>query len=731
MTALGKKLLVSFLIANTIFFGWYAFHIDFDFELEKFFPKNHPESLTYQQHAEEFGYDNDFLQIILERKSGVFETSFLSNAMAFEAALKDIPDVLRVYSPLSLKHIIKSPTGVIAIPLMHTNPEKFRRDSSRIFENPLYSAAFGKDGNAVSIYVQHAHFSDPQRGDAILQAIQSNAKKFGVEQVRLVGKLSASKVFIGYIQDDFGKFLAVCLIASYLLLVLVTRSFRSALLPFLISLLTLIWTFGLMSLLELKINLLSSLLPPILFFVSMSDAVHLINAYGKDQKSTISDRTKNAIRIVFVPTLLTSLTTAIGFLSLLWINIEPVKNLGVFTAIGILIAFLNTFSLGVLVAPGLGRSRTARNLLPADLPEKLLKRRKIIVFGAIALLICATPGVLMLKVDAYLLDDLPKQNKIRQDFEYADLFLGGSKPYEIRLEVADSSKTIWDKNVMDEIVKIEEYLLNSYRVSKVQSPATIIKYLHMATNGGLNRNYLYPEETKEYDEVIELKNRIDPKRMNKLVNDDSKTARLIGFIPELGSRETAIRNNRLIEHLATVIDQDLLNYKITGTTYLIDRSHEFLSRNLILGILTAMGVISIVLALYFKSWRLIIISLIPNLIPLVLVAGIIGWAGISLKMTTAIIFTIVFGIAVDDTIHMISHYLRYPGSHREKLTLTFKHAGNALLITTLVISAGFSVFLLSNFGATFYLGLLITFSLLIALIVDLTLLPILLKYSKK
>ena len=284
---------------------------------------------------------------------------------------------------------------------------------------------------------------------------------------------------------------------------------------------------------------------------------------------------------------------------------------------------------------------------------------------------------------------------------------------------------------MDEIVKIEDYLLEEYPISKVQSPATIIKYLQMANNGGVNSNYTYPSSEEAYQKVIDLKNRIDPRRMNKLVTDDAQTARLIGFIPELGSFETDRRNKKLLRYLDDHLNLDVLDYQLTGTTYLIDKSHEFLSKDLLLGILTAIGVIGVVLGIYFKSYRLLIISLLPNLIPLVLIAGIIGWLGISLKMTTAVIFTIVFGIAVDDTIHMISHYLRYPGDPEEKLRLTFKHAGTALLITTAVVSLGFSLFLFSNFGATFYFGLFITLSLIMALIVDLTVLPVLMRYLKK
>ncbi len=724
------------LVVITAFFGWNLQYLAFDFEFEKFFPKNHPDSNAYKIHTEQFGYDNDYLHIILEEKSGVFNPDFLYRASQFERSLSEIDDVENIYSPLSLQHVIKSPTGLVIFPLIHSDKPtdyQLNQDSLRIFGNPFYRSAFSADGNAISIYLNHAHFGDQARSEKLLTAIKAKAEEFGINEIKLVGKLSAAGVFINYIQNDFGKFLFGSLALSFGLLVLIFRNFKSALLPFLISLVSIIWLFGLIGLLGVKINLLSSLLPPILFFVSMSDAVHLINALNKVESNEKAENLKGALQIVWTPTLLTSITTAIGFLSLIWINTEPVQILGLFAAIGILIAFIVTFSLGLLISSFITFSSNVKAL---EIPEKWLlfisKKKSLVVFGMIVLVSISLPGMDLLKINSFLLDDLPKDAQVRLDFEYADEQLGGSKPYEVRVEVADTSLTIWDKEVMDEIVKIEEYLLNEYPIVKVQSPATIVKYLNMVNNGGLNANFVYPPSESDYLKTLRLKNRIDPKRLDKLVTEDSKTGRLIGFFPELGSYETDVRNKKMLIYLDQHIDKNIIQYRITGTTYLIDKSHELLSINLLKGIFTAIVVIGVILGFYFKSWKLLIISLIPNIIPLLMVAGILGWLGVTLKMTTSIIFTIAFGIAVDDTIHMMSYYLRSKESTPfKRMVDTFRHAGSAMLITSLIMSAGFSLYLLSNFGATFYMGLFVSLSLLLALLVDITILPLLLIQFQK
>jgi len=728
LTKAGKAVLTVSLLTLTLFFGLNLSKLEFDFELEKFFPKNHPESLLYKEHIEEFGYDNDFLYIILENERGVFEADFLSNAVAFEANLNSIEDVISVYSPLSLQHVIKSPTGLIVFPLMHsTPPRKLKQDSIRIFNNPLYKSAFSDDAKSLGIYLNHDHFNDPDRGGRLLRAIKKNASENKIDKVRLVGKLSASETFIRLIKTDFSKYLVGCLMLSYAILLIIFRNHKAAIFPFLISLLSILWTFGCMAFLKVKINLLSSLLPPVLFFVSMSDAVHLISVFSKVPDTNQLKRCRKVIQTIWVPTLLTSLTTAVGFLSLLRINTEPVQVLGLFAALGILIAFIITFTLGLLFIPSLNQLKRVKFSVPSRLSVFVIcNNRQILIAVGLIVMVCL-PGVFKLKTDAYLLKDLPKDNEVRKDFDFADSFLGGAKPYEIRVEAADTSYSIWDKKVMDEIVKIDNYLTNAYQVSRVQSPVSIVKYLHMVSNGGINENYKLPETKEAYREVMKLKNRVDPKRMDKIVANHSKAARLIGFFPELGSYETGKRNEKLKAYLDKHLNTDIIRYRITGTTYLIDKSHELLSKNLLSGILTAILVVGLILGLYFRSFRLSVISLIPNLIPLIVIAGIIGWFNISLNMTTAIIFTIIFGIAVDDTIHILSHYLRSKGSHKERLDQTFRYAGGALLITSATVSLGFLLFLFSGFGAAFYLGLFSSLSLVIALITDLYVLPVLLR----
>lgn len=712
--------------------GWNLQFISFDFEFEKFFPKNDPDSQFYEIHKKQFGYDNDFLLIILESPE-VFESGFLQKAKEFEDSLSNLEFVVRVASPISQQHLVNGPAGLFTFPLLHIDQsEVLKRDSIQIFSNPIYQYSFGNDRKSLLIHMNHFHFTDQESSRVLVDQIEDLASFVGLNKVRLVGKLAAQNEFVGLIQSDFAKFLVGSIILSLSLLLFIFKNFKTALLPFLISFFSLIWLFGLIGFLGIKINLLSSLLPPIIFFTSMSDAVHLLNAIYKSKKSNLKDRLKESITIVWIPTLLTSVTTAIGFLSLLLINTEPIQILGVFAACGILIAFLITFSFGIFASSFIPIKADRKVIqIPRSFQNFLLNNRNKVAILMILIVLVLVPGISQLKIDAYLLDDLPKDSQVGLNFEYVDAYLGGSKPYEVRIDTKDSLK-VWDREVMDEILKIEEYLTNQYPIARVQSPSVLLKYLNQVNNGGLNENFVYPQDHKNFQKAVFLTRRIKPDLLRNLISEDQTACRIVGFFPEYGSFETTVRNEKMLDFFERTIDHSKIDYRITGTTFLIDKSHELLSKNLLLGLFIAIVIIGTILGLYFKSLKLVIISLIPNIVPLLIIAGVLGWLGISLKMTTSIIFTIAFGIAVDDTIHMMSYYVQNEISDRkEALRATFFHAGSAMLITSIIMIAGFSLFLLSEFGATYYLGLFVSLSLLVALLVDITILPILLLSIKK
>jgi hypothetical protein len=337
-------------------------------------------------------------------------------------------------------------------------------------------------------------------------------------------------------------------------------------------------------------------------------------------------------------------------------------------------------------------------------------------------------GTSQLKTDAYLLKDLPENSQVRQDFEFVDQYYGGSKPWEMAIWPADGNTTIWDYHFLVEANKINNYLIDEYGIERIFSPVSFMKYGNQIQEGGANKFYQFPSEA-QFATALKNIERIKGKMAMSAITDSSETyARFAAFIPEWGSFDTQERNATLENYIAENIDEKILKHRITGTTYLIDKSNETISWNLIKGLLLATVLISIVLAFYFKSLRMLIISLVPNFIPLLITAGVMGYMDAPLKLTTSIIFAVAFGIAVDDTIHFLGTYKNIKAtSYCWRLVKTFRSAGLSICITSLLIISGFVLFTFSSFATTFYLGLFLSLAMFSALITDLFLLPLLLK----
>lgn len=714
----------------TSFFGYQLSFLRADFEFERFFPTQDPDIEFYEQHLTEFNYDNDYLIAVITSESGIFDKPFLSEVIAFEDSVSRLTNITQVFSIATAQLPVKGPMGVTPLPLIHvSNPSRYEADSIQINQHPFFKNFISQDGKSLLIQINHEHLTNPADSRSLQLKLNELLHSFTFSNYHLVGKVIAQEAFVGYIQNDFVLFLAAALILSFVLLVFIFKSVKIALMPYLVSITSLVWLLGLMSWMGYSISVLGSLIPPVILFVSTSDSIHLINAFRNITSENQVERLQKAIHKVFIPTLLTSLTTAIGFFSLWSIDTLPIRELGLFAGIGICIAFIVTFLFGPLLIRRAYPPETQQTLMK-KLAVWNLRNHKSILICWIVLIIVAAYGVSLVKTDAYLLKDLPEDSEVRNAFTLVDKQLGGSKPWEMALWPTDSSKGIFDYQVIREINKIETYLKDQYGMDRVISPASLVRFTNQMNNGGLTSQFALPDKDQHPRIIKSLTQLLKRKELPK-VSANNSYGRIAAFIPEYGSHETIKRNQLLLEFIEKKINPQVLSTRLTGTTYLIDKSHEVLSYNLIKGLIIGILIISVLLGLYFRSIKVLLISLIPNIIPLIAVAGYMGLSGAPLKLTTSVIFAVTFGIAVDDTIHFLAVYRKSTcKSTVFKLINTYASAGKAILLTTVIIVSGFFLFILSSFGATYYLGLFMTISLLIALLTDLTLLPLLIHLFK-
>jgi uncharacterized protein len=439
---------------------------------------------------------------------------------------------------------------------------------------------------------------------------------------------------------------------------------------------------------------------------------------------------------------LTSVTTAIGFLSLLTANISPVKDLGVYTAIGVFIAFFVAFTLlpatlYLMPIPKLQQTQKynkAWNSVLMFLFFYVFRNQKKIVISFIILVLLSFYGISQIKINAKILDDIPETDRIKKDLKFLENNYAGIRPFEMVISITDTSKSVFDYEVMIEIDKIEKYLSSNYGLRYVISPLTMVKSLNKALNGGVIDYFKLPTE-KEMSKInSKIKMVRHRQEFKSMVSESTKELRLTGRMDDMGSFLVGKKNEELERFLNENINQKIITTRLTGSALLIDKNNEYLSANLLQGLGIGFVFIGIIVWFMFKNLKTVFIFFVPNIIPLVFIGGIMGLTGIDLKVSTSIIFTIAFGIAVDDTIHFLSKLKIELNKGKTMLVAiknTFLSTGKAIVITSIILSGGFLTLLLSDFGGTFYTGLLVGLTLIFALIADLFLLPVLLMSGSK
>lgn len=724
-----------------------------DYRYENFFPKGDAELDYFQKFSKEFGSDNDFLIIGLENKAGVFNQKFLQNVSALSDSLALLASVTEVISPTrKLSYIKAGDFGDInEFPYLHHNdPEFYQKDSLRIFNNPqLVGTFFSKDRKAVCIYVKTKDRLAKKPSDRLLKDIDRLQQKIPFDEFHSVSRIRGQS----YAIKVLGKELSLFISASILMLIVVLWfSFRSTLgvvVPLITVLVSLVWTLAVMYFMGKDLNVLTSLLPTMVFIVGMSDVVHILTNYIEELRNGKSK--EEAIRItikeVGFATFLTCVSTAIGFFTLMTANIELIQDFGLYCGIGVIIAYLMSF---LLLPSVLMNVKTPKIVLRKGndaLWQKALRttllwtikypKRILLISGIVTAL--SVVAMLNIKIDNYLLEDFSDSDPLKQDFDYFEEKFGGARPLEVVLDLKDSSASAFDYEVLVAIDSVEKYLAKNYQLTNITSPLSFIKEANKAQHSASQKFYNLPDSKEKY---LALKEKLDvfgafektEEILKNYISRDGHSLRISAKMPDLGGRKMKKLNSDFYHFAAKNIDSKLLTVHLTGTVHLIDLNNEYLSKNMINGLWLSVAFIALIVGWQFRSIRMIIICIIPNIIPGFVVAGFMGVADINLRISTSIIFSIAFGIAVDDTIHIMSRLKQERNKGKSflyALKRTYLSTGKAVVVTSVILSCGFLTLLLSNFNSTFYVGLLVGLTLLIAIICEMLLLPVLLIYFYK
>lgn len=728
-------------------------NLSFNFDFKRFFPKDDSSVKAFETYRETFGSDDDFLFIALESKEGkILSETQLTLVDTITRQFAEMTNVRNAQSITSFQDVlfIKRVAGFmpntnqpatlspIAVPLVRFD-SSFSQDIERVKKDPrLYGRLLGNDSlsAAIILFVDSMGFdSSVAFMDEVHQIIstqwEGDHHYVGRANFEREGKRIAIVEFVKT------SLLSVALvIAAFIVFFKNPTSIGFSLITMLVAL---AFFTGMLGLFQVDIDPISALYPVIILIVGVSDVIHITSKYITEVKSgkTKGEAIQSTLRSIGLATFLTSATTAIGFCSLFTSKVVPIRIFGLAAAAGIMITFLVviflTLALFTYIPPTKLKNLDFGDSFFTEQLKKLyhftLRKGRAITIGFIGFLALCFWGISTINTDLDIATGLPRGEKLTDDFYFFEEHYSGFRPYEILLE-AQGDYSLDDYEILVMINSIVEAMDKEEDLSTTLSILDVYKQFNYGKNLRKSFDDYALPDSMSYRSFQALKADLPPTSFARigLVSEDGKVGRISSTIKDLGTSDIEKINVRLQQHFAEHVDPSKLSVQITGTGTLIDQNNAYLRQNLLFGLSGAVLIIGLVMAVLFKNWKFLVISIIPNVFPLVFGAAVMGVMQISLDATTSMIFAISFGIAVDDTIHFLSKLRLELGKSKDlekALYHTTLETGRPIIVTSIILFFGFLVMLFAKAPGMMYVGLLVSLTLFSAVFADLFLIPIL------
>lgn len=733
------KWMLAFIGLATLWMGWRVAQIGFDYDFESFFPQDDPETEFYLDFRSQFESDNDFLIVGIEHAPSIYDADFLATVDGYVDALAALPYIEEVISPTRLNEPIKLGMTVIGRPLLRwqdaSAEEKLPADSARIAGHPTWDGSFiSTEGTALAIQLRHTQLLSKEGCDSLAQSITELTSGWA-HPTHVAGRAVAQKYYVDVMQREVALFVSIGLVILVVFLWVAFQSIWGIAIPLLVVLLSGLWTLGTMEMTGKSIDVMTIVLPTIIFVVGISDVVHILSRYYEElrQGKTQFPAIRAAFKEVGLATFLTTLTTAVGFMTLVTSSVVPIRDFGLYAAAGVGIAYVLAFTLLpsiMMLFPAPRVSNEGSGVVWNKWLQKTLAtvlRRPFAIAGiTLGLTALAAVGTSRIQVDNVLLEDLADDDPFRQEFAFFEREFAGVRPYELAVQVPEGMDP-FSVEVQQTMQAITGYLATQYGVGSIVSSDRILAQVNRLNNGDQARFHRIPERQRDIDRLVRAMSRGDGNDPLSLVaNRETNALRVFGKLPDLGAQHYRAQDASFFEWFEAEFPKSPLELHVTGTARLIDLNVGSLASDMVVGLSIAFLIVALISGLMFRNLPMVVISLIPNMLPLLMIAGIMGWSDIDLKLSTSIIFTIAFGIAVDDTIHFISKLrieLAKGKALKEAVESSFLSAGKAIIITSIILCGGFMTLSLSSFLGTFYIGVLISTTLLLAVVSDLFVLP--------
>ena len=752
-----RILLLSFILITTLFWLFKAQNLKFTFKEANLLPDYHQENIIYNEFTSHFGDEGNSIVIgikdsILSSKEKLFAWNNLTKK------LSSFSEIEYSISLNDLKILKKNEDSIRFDFITLINDDSFEKIDLDSIKNklknelPFYKNLVYNDENETFrsiLIMQNNIINTNSRKNFILQKFIPIVKRFEKSNnidVKISGMPYVRTLNAENILNEMKFFVFIAILVTALIFFLFFKSIKATVISILVVLIGVIWALGTIGLLQYEITVLTALIPPLIIVIGIPNCIYLINKYQQEILNH-GNQIKSLERVIVKigkATLITNLTTASGFATFILTNSKLLKEFGVIASLNVMGIFIisliiipiyfSYFSIPQKKHLNHLESKSINSLLNW-MENKIKYNKKIIYSVSFTLLVICSYGISQIKISGNLLEDMPNKKNFFKDIVFFNDYFNGIVPLEILINTGKKNGV---KNLtsLKKIEKLKSVINTIPELSRPISIVDVVKYSKQTFYNG-NPNFFKIPSRQENNFISQyVKNsKSDSKILNSYSDKSSQYARVTTYMKDISTERMYEIEKILKQSINEIFPNKRYSVKLTGKSILFLKGTEFLVKNLIFSLCIAIFLIAIFMAFMFKSVKMIVISLIPNLLPLVFTAGAMGFLGITLRPSTILVFTIAFGISVDDTIHFLAKYRQELWDNKFDVTKSvfksLKETGVSMYYTSIVLFFGFSVFLTSDFGGTIALGGLVSLTLLLAMLTNLLLLPSLLISFKK
>jgi len=753
--------ILAIILAMTIFLALQWKNLAMTYTEANLLPKKHIVNQQYEDFLNKFGEEGNLIVIGFKDKTFFTPKAFTAwNELM--TGLKNSKEVELVVSLNDLKELKKDTVAqkfklVSLIDQKQTsNPEYLQKIKFELFNNlPFYEGLlYNKESGSIrsAIYLNKKIVNTASRKTFIVENLVPKIDKFekttGID-LRVSGMPYIRTINAENMKGEIGLFIGAALFITSLIFFLFFRSYRATFISICILIIGVIWSFGTLGLLHYKITILTAIIPPLIIVIGITNCIFLINKYQQEIK-THQNQAKALQRVIStigVSTLMTNLTTAAGFATFMITGNDLLFEFGLVTSINVITVYLLTLVIVPIVYSFMEvpKEKHLRHLTKTYISallnwvESVVKNnRKMIYIIYGLLLVFSVIGVSQMKVSGSLIGEMPKTASFFKDIIFFEKEFNGVMPLEIMIDTKHK-KGVMKLSTMKKMDELQKTIASIPELSKPVSVVNLVKYSKQAYYNGNPEYYELPTSQEQVFILSYAKNATKNTKgnlMKSYVDSTGRYARITTFMKDIGTGEMARVEKKLRTKIDKVFPKERYEVTLTGKALVFQKGTSYLIDNLIESLIFAIFLIAGLMAYLFRSGKMVMASVITNILPLCITSGLMGYFGIPLKPSTILVFSIAFGISVDNAIQFMAKYRHdlnlNNGKIKKSVFSALRETGISTFYTSIVLIVGFATFTLSSFSGTIALGGLISCTLMFAMFANLLVLPALvLTFEKK